>query len=586
MLDIFRKVWQLFPLPKKRKLVFLAILMTFSACLEMIAIGSLLPIVALIQKPSLIQTNLTLSRVSLFLGIHSTHYFLTSLLLLLLIIYVIKNTIVFILSNKQNQFISAEFASLATQLFSSYLNRPYHFHLQINTAQLIRNVTDETVTVLYFVLLPMITLISEGLVILALFSLIIMMNPIASLFSVCFGAMVIYGFFYFIRDKMLHIGKKIQIDSGKMIQYVQEGLGGIKEIKVLSREPYFHNEFSKHVIQYAKGMKQSLVINTLPRLVLETLFIALFVGMFFLFSLLGKSESVIPVMAVFGAAAFRLIPNLNRIMGAITQLKQGSASIDLVVKDLADVKTNIEPRMGTVLPFRFHIDIQGVTYNYPNSKMNALDTISFQIKHGEMIGFMGKSGSGKTTLIDVILGLLTPTRGRVLVDGKDIQENLSQWQNQIGYIPQNIYLIDESLRHNIALGLHPHEIDDERMWLSLEAARLADFVRTLPDGLNAMIGERGVCLSGGQRQRIGIARALYYDPQILILDEATSALDFETEQDIINTIRALRHFKTILVIAHRSSTIEKCDRVCHIEGGKLLLIDSFDKVLKAREDYV
>jgi ATP-binding cassette subfamily C protein len=287
------------------------------------------------------------------------------------------------------------------------------------------------------------------------------------------------------------------------------------------------------------------------------------------FTLDGKGASALPVIGLYAAAAFRLIPSLNRILTSVNRLKQSVSSVHAVMDDLTHVEPPEAEGPGPTTPFAHEIRVRGVHYRYPGADREALAGVSLEIRRGEMVGFIGKSGSGKTTLVDCILGLLPPNQGEVCVDGVDIRNGLAAWRAQIGYIPQNIYLTDDTLRKNVALGLASGDIDDSRVARAIEAAQLAELVGTLPDGLETMIGERGVRLSGGQRQRIGIARAMYSDPQVLVLDEATSALDGATEKAIVNTIAGLKNEKTIIVIAHRMTTIADCDRVFVLEGGVL-----------------
>jgi ATP-binding cassette subfamily C protein len=421
----------------------------------------------------------------------------------------------------------------------------------------------------------LISLISECLVVLALFALIFLVDANTAGLLTALGGALVYAFYRIFRGRMLQIGTQLQDSSGKMIQYAQEGLGGVKEIKVMGREAFFEDGFALHVERYARALRRAQVIHNFPMHFLETLFVASFAGLLIFLTVTHKATNAFPLMGVYAAAAFRLIPSLSRIMTATNRIKQSNNSLMLVVTELSRPRAEASAPPAGSLSFTNGIRVSGLHYQYPGSDTDTLKNISLDISQGEMIGFVGRSGSGKTTLIDCLLGLLEPTRGAVLVDGIDIRENLPQWRRQVGYIPQNIFLTDDSLRKNIALGLDAELIDEDRLWRALEAAQLADFVRELPAGLETTIGERGVRLSGGQRQRIGIARAMYHDPAVLILDEATSALDNETEKAIVETLGGLKREKTILVIAHRMTTIENCDRVFVLQGGEFVASNAF-----------
>jgi ABC-type multidrug transport system fused ATPase/permease subunit len=579
-----KKIWGLFSSRGRKQLLLLAVMMTVAAGLEMVGIGALLPIIGIMQRPDLIQTNRFLSGLSELLGNPSQQNFFIILLVFLLLLFMAKNVFVLFLSAFQFKFFAKEQAALSTKLLSSYLGRPYTFHLQANSAQLLRTVTTDVGNVYYLSMTPLMGLISESLVTFAVFILIVAIDPAAAIFSLCIGGVMLICFYRLLRGRMARIGRDIQTSGGKMMQYAQEGLGGIKEIKVLSREVYFQAAFSKQIGKYTDGMKKSNVINALPRLVLETLFILIFVGVLLILTLGGRLENALPLMAVYAASAFRLIPSLNKVMNAMSLINMGRASIDTVIEDLSKIAdgTRLETKC-VELSFQNSIVLECLRYRYPNAENDAIRQISLTIQRGEMVGFMGKSGSGKTTLIDIILGLLTPSSGSVMVDGQDIQQCLNIWQRKIGYIPQTIYLTDDTLRRNIALGLSDDEIVEKNLWRALDASQLSDFVRLLPDGLDTVVGERGVRLSGGQRQRIGIARAMYYNPEVLILDEATSALDTETEKEIVKTVRSLQGSKTILIIAHRLTTVEGCDRIFYLRDGALYLSGSFKDVTASIE---
>ncbi|MEO8161851.1 MAG: ABC transporter ATP-binding protein, partial [Arenimonas sp.] len=427
-------------------------------------------------------------------------------------------------------------------------------------------------TIFYFTLVPVVSLLAECMVVASLLVLLFLVDPAAATLLALFGGALVLGFYLFFRERMLAIGQMLQDSSGSMVQYAQEGLGAVKEIKVSGREAFFSRAFSVHVDRYARALRRALVIHNFPIHLLESIFIAIFVGILVLLAWTGRSSNAFMLLGVYAAAAFRLIPSLNRIMTAFNRLKQSRPSLTLVMSGLqaGSAPACASASASVSMSFKREIAIRDLHYRYPDSDRDALAGVSLEIRRGEMVGFVGRSGSGKTTLVDCVLGLLVPSSGEILVDGEAIGDCLRAWRSEVGYIPQDIYLTDDSLLKNIALGIDEGEIDQSRVWEALEAAQMAEFVRGLPAGLATTIGERGVRLSGGQRQRIGIARAMYGRPSVLVLDEATSALDHQTEKAIVGTISGLKGLKTILVIAHRLTTIEDCDRVFVLDHGRLV----------------
>jgi ABC-type multidrug transport system fused ATPase/permease subunit len=363
---------------------------------------------------------------------------------------------------------------------------------------------------------------------------------------------------------------------------LQEGLGAVKDVILLGRETDFLAQYRVHNVQSAQAGQLQNTLQQLPRLWLELLAIS---GLAILvISMLAQGnalESILPTLGLFAAAAFRLIPSVNRVLGAVQSLRYGQSVIDILHSELNLTKPDAVKTESPVAPFHSALELKNVTYGYPGASEPSLKGISLAIQRGESIGFIGGSGAGKSTLVDVVLGLLTPDAGKVTVDGKDIQVSLRNWQDQIGYVPQSIFLTDNTLRRNVAFGLSDTQIDDAAVKRSIRAAQLEEFVVSQPDGLETIVGERGIRLSGGQRQRIGIARALYHDPAVLVLDEATSALDNATEAEVMRAVTALHGKKTVLIVAHRLSTVEHCDRLYRLEKGQVVAEGSPQKMLEA-----
>jgi len=571
MLSLFRRLLARLDRGQRLRLAMVVAMLAVGATLEMVGIGALLPITALMQSPGEVAGNPVLASLSDALGSPSPERLFLLLLGALLAFFLLKNAFLVATDLFQYRLLADLQARVANRLVEGYLQRPYAFFLQSNTAGLIRNVTSEVNSLFYFTLVPLVSLAAELLVMLALFALVLLVDPTTALLLSLAGTLLVLGFFRLLRDRMYHIGRLSQESTGRMIQAAQEGFGGIKELRILGRDRHFAGVFAVHSARNARALRRALVVHNFPARALELIFVAVFVLAMAMLALQGKAAVSLPVLAVYAAAAFRLIPSLNRITTALARLRQGQASLRLLMDELeatpADART--DAAAAACPPLAREIVVDGLGYTYPGAAAPSLGAVSLRIGKGEMVAFVGPSGSGKTTLVDCIVGLLSPDAGTVSVDGFDVARDLAGWRRQIGYIPQHVYLVDDSLRRNVALGLEDARIDDARVLQALAAAQLADFVATLPDGLDTRLGERGARLSGGQQQRIGIARALYHDPQVLVLDEATSALDEETERALVETLAGLKRSRTILVIAHRLSTIRDCDRIHHVADGRL-----------------
>jgi ATP-binding cassette subfamily C protein len=429
----------------------------------------------------------------------------------------------------------------------------------------------------------------EGMIVLLIFGLLLAAEPWVSLLA----AVVLGGssllFLSVVREKMHHYGHLQHKSRAAMIQHVSQGLWSLKEARILGREPYFIDAFVQSAATYSRASRFKSMTDELPRRVAETIAV---LGMLLIAGAMlagGSSlQRVLPSLALFTVAALRLLPSSNSIVSAISQLRFNRAVIEEVLQDLRTLDRPAEQaqqRQRLVDPRAMQLDraieVRALHYAYEGGAGEALRAVSLTIPRGAAVAFVGHSGAGKTTLADVLLGLLTPTAGAVAVDGKDIQSDLRAWQHHIGYIPQSVYLCDDSIRRNIAFGREDGEVDDGRVREVLRMAQLEEFVATLPEGLATFVGDRGVRLSGGQRQRIAIARALYHDPPILVMDEATSALDNETERYIIAALEQLKRERTLIIIAHRLTTVRHCDTLFLLHEGKLIGSGSYDELVAA-----
>ncbi len=562
------------------------VLMILGAAIEMIGIGLIPPFVHLLSQPEIIQQNKYLLWIYQLTGMDSIQKFLILVAGGLIIFYVLKNIYLSLLTYVQFKFLFNQQVSLSDRLFSSYLYSPYTFHLERNPAELILNLSNEVLVMFINVLIPGIVLLAELLVTTFVAVFLIIMEPLASLVSVGVIGTATVGFYSLIRKRTGKLGEVRHYHSSKMIQWINQGLGGLKEVKVLGREKFFLNTFTAHSSEYAIASQFVQTISVLPRLFLESIAVITILLIVVVVLVQGRNmQSILPTLSLFAIAAFRLMPSANRILASLTTIRYFSYSVDVIYRDLLALEKtrNLTPPVPKYveksIDFNKIIEIKNVYYQYPNAKNPAVNGISLSIPKSHSIGLVGSSGAGKTTMVDLILGLLTPTQGEILVDGENIQTNLNSWQRQIGYIPQNIYLSDDTIRSNIAFGLPIEEIDEQKVWAAIEAAQLKELVYSLPEQLDTLVGDRGIRLSGGQRQRIGIARALYHDPEILVMDEATAALDNETEREITKALERLSGEKTIIMIAHRLSTVKKCDRLYFLQSGKISCSGTYHQLL-------
>ena len=407
------------------------------------------------------------------------------------------------------------------------------------------------------------------------------MEPMATILSALLLGTSVTIFFKLFRKKISTLGEIRQQASGQMIKWINQGLGANKEVKVSGKEQFFIKSFAEQSQLYANTRRFNQLLNEVPRMFIETIVVTtILIIMLFIILRGGDITTLLSTMGLFAMAAFRLMPSINRMVGAVTSIKYNYPALDVIYEDLLVneenellVNKNINlNKQQNVIKRTFHqgIKLENVFYRYPNQLEYNIYDVSLEIPVGKSVAFVGPSGAGKTTIVDIILGLLNPEKGRVLVDGKELKEQLTLWQKKIGYIPQSIYLSDDSIRHNVAFGMDDKEIDDDAVWRALRDAEMKEFIEKMPEGLDTFVGERGVRLSGGQQQRIGIARALYHNPEILFLDEATSALDTDTEKEIMKAIDGLKGEKTLIIIAHRLSTIENCDMVFQMQNGKIV----------------
>ena len=570
-------VWKLFTNSDRAAFIRIVVMVIVGMFLETISLGIVVPIIGILTQDDYQQKYPFI--VDIF-GNLSREELISAVMVAMVLIYVVRSLFLFWSLWIQKGFSASVSGRLSQSLFSIYLRQPYMFHLQRNSSTLMRNAKNATSVVTCGVD-PFLVLLTDGLVAIAMFALLIAVEPVGTL-----AVLLVFGLSTFVfqrttRRRIDNWGYQVDYHETKILQHLQEGFGGAKDVKVLGRENEFLSQHEKHLGESIRINRIYNVILTLPRSFMEIITI---VGLCLLVvSMVVRGREladIVPILGLFAAAAFRVMPSINRLLMATQTLIFNRSIIASVYKDfLLDSPESHSLKSET--KFATQLELTDVSFKYPTAATASLQNVSLVVQRGEAVGFVGPSGAGKSTLVDVILGLFAPTSGVVKVDGQDVQQNLRNWQNQIGYVPQAIYLTDDTLRRNVAFGLNDENIDDNLVRNAIRLAQLEEFVATLPEKLETVVGERGVRLSGGQRQRIGIARALYHNPSVLVLDEATSSLDTPTEHGVMQAVQALQGSKTVLIVAHRLSTVEYCDRLYKIENARITEEGTFDKVVKS-----
>ena len=573
------KLNYIFSRKEKVKLAFVLVAIVIGSFLELGAVAVFTPFVEAVMNPEKIQENVLLSSVVTLFHPKTQSMVFVILAISICLVYVIKNVYLTIMQNMILTFSYKMRMNLAVQLLTTYMQEPYTFHLSKNVAELQRCLQ---VDANQFMLLVngVLQLLTEAIVCIALgFYLFHTSHSITvvvgTLMIICVG-----GFSFVAKHVSLRLGQRNQDYNAKLIMWINQALGGIKEVKVLHREHFFVDAYRNNYKKLIRGAKKNEMLATVPKYIIETVCIrGLLLGVVVKI-MWGRREvaDIIPQLAGIAVAAFRLLPSMGKLNAYINNIMYCRPSLDLIYQDLKEVEhlqNTVKEDLATdtnerKMHLENEISVEYISYRYPNTEQYVLDGVNFKIPKGKTVALIGNSGAGKTTMADIILGILPPDKGRIVADGWDVYENLDAWHSMLGYIPQTIYLSDDSIRNNIAFGVEEDKIDEEAVIAALEKAQLLEFVKTLPNGLNTYVGDRGVRLSGGQRQRIGIARALYHDPEILVLDEATSALDNETEHAVMESIESLQGSKTILIIAHRLTTIRKADVIYEVVNGTMV----------------
>jgi ABC-type multidrug transport system fused ATPase/permease subunit len=557
------------------------ILVVISSSLEVVSLGAVIPVIGLIVGG---ESDLESSWIPESLrGVSDTR--LTILLLSLLVLtFLIKN--LFLLASmyfeQRSQF--SLMNRIAQRLFETYLGQPYEFHLRHSSSVLMRNVEDYSGTVVYF-LRPSLQLLADTLTGAGLLAVLFAVDPLStSIIAVLFGGTA-FVVLRLTRDRARGWGEKRLELRESFRSALLSGFGGVKEIKLFGRDREVTELHRRSVYGSARISYLFNIAQSVPRAVLEVLAVAGVATTVLVSILRGESaRDSILIIALFGVAAFRILPSMNRVVVALQQMALARPGLEGAVEGLSlEVQESASSEIAPLGQFR-ELKLEDVVYQYPNTDMPVLDLERLSVRSGDSVGIVGSSGSGKSTLVDVLIGILSPLRGTIQVNGVDIARLRRQWQDKIGYVPQHVYLMDTTLRRNVAFGLPEKSISDEQVERALRQANLLEFVQTLPNGWDTEVGERGVRLSGGQRQRLGIARALYGNPEVIVLDEATSALDAATEREIVESFREIAYDHTLIVVAHRTSTLKYCNRLIRLERGRIVQEGTFEEVIGSLPD--
>lgn len=569
MKKIFKKFGQLFDKTQKRNVIILFFITLFGAFFEVAGVSLMIPMVTAIMDPNIIYTNkfaVTVCRI-FNLGSHKT--FVIFCICALILIYAAKNIYLILQQYAQARFIYNNRFKTQKTLLHAYLGRPYEFYLNSNSGEVLRTVNNDVLDT-FGLLSTIIQFFSETIVSFALIVTVFVIDPLMASCISLMMVLVITVILKVVKPKLAAKGRELRLHRARANSWLLQSIHGIKEIKVAQKEEYFENNFNESGSKQNAAEKTEYIFSSTPRMLIELFCICSTLSVIAILIYVGRPLDVlIPSLAALAMSAVKILPSANRIVAAASSIAYRGPSIDRLLENINGIADYKENRVSSdkQMEFKKEIVLDGITYSYPNTKSKVLDNASMVIPVGKSVGIVGKSGAGKTTTVDIMLGLLQQKSGKILADGKDVSESYSAWLNGIGYIPQSIFMLDGTIRDNVMFG---NDGNDDKTWKALEEAQLADFVRSLPQQLDTEIGEGGIRLSGGQRQRIGIARALYQNPKLLVFDEATSSLDNETEAAIMESIEKLHGKKTIIIIAHRLQTIEKCDLVYRVEKGKII----------------
>lgn len=584
MIRIVKKFGSIMTHEQKIRLVILGVLMVIGAVLEMVGVSLVFPLMTAVMDKNFMDKPYMKVVCEMF-HIQTYHEAMMLILGALIFIYVVKNAFLFLEYYLQYRFVCNNRFLVQRQLLQVYMYRPYEFYLNATTAEIMRIINTDVVNA-FSLLTTVLNFFTEIIVSAALIIIIFVIDPVmAALIGLVLGLIMLL-IFKAVKPVLRRASQRFMKNTSLSNKWLLQSLNGIKDVKVSHKEEYFIEEYAVYGQKAIDAEKINSVVTMLPRLLIEAVSISAVLSVIMVLLAMGQSiDALMPQLTAFAFAAVRLLPSTTRISGAVNSAAFQEPMLDNLIKNLNAAKEleqqkqqeqTIEQQRretalqsGRRLSYEKQFELSGIHFAYPNAEAKVLDGADMVIPVGSSVGIIGASGSGKTTAVDLLLGLLKPQSGGVFTDGMDIHEDYYDWLSHLSYIPQTIYMLDDTIRANIAFGIHKDQIDDQRVWKAAQEAQLLEFIDSLPQGMETKIGERGVRLSGGQRQRIGIARALYTDPELVIFDEATSALDNETEAAIMESINSLHGRKTLVIIAHRLTTIEECDYIYRVENARI-----------------
>ncbi|MBR6826418.1 MAG: ABC transporter ATP-binding protein [Oscillospiraceae bacterium] len=575
-MKLFKQIGYVFTGKQRWKMAGIFFLQFIETLMEFFSITLILPFVSILTQMDQMEQSSWYGLIRRIFGEQEPQSVLLILTLSMIGLYIVKNLYILLLTNIRVRFLSTNQIRMGARMVNCYMHKPYTFHLQRNTAQIVRNVNSD-VSGAFNVIASLFALVSDILIISILVIFLFAVDTVMTLATLIGLAFCSVLYFLVVRRKIREAGEHNREYGAKMIKAIQQAMGGIKEVKIMGREAHFVEVYNHAGTEFVTRRRKYHILSAVPGRLIETVCMGSILGVIAYKIWAGENlAEVVPSLSAFAIAAVRLLPRANAINTHINGIAYHLPSLqalydDLTESDRQEAAQKLEMEERRKNPKRKNEDgnivIENIRFTYPETDKAVLENVSMKVPKGSSVGIIGVTGAGKTTLVDLILGLLKPDEGRICYGSMDIHEDYARWRECIGYIPQTIYLIDDTIRKNVALGIADEEISDADVWRALENAQLAEFVRGLKDGLDTVIGERGVRISGGQRQRIGIARALYRDPEILFFDEATSSLDNETESALMEAINTLGSSKTMIIVAHRLTTIEKCDKIFRVADG-------------------
>lgn len=568
MLHIINKFRTILNKQQKHRIIVITFMMIIGALLETLGVGLILPLVSAVTTPNIIESNDKVKIICKMFDLHSTKAFIIFVILILIFVYIFKNIYLFLQYYVQYRFICNNRFMIQRQLMEKYLKSPYEYFLYADSGEIIRSINSDT-SRSFALLSSVLGFFTEAFVCVALVITIIVTDPFMAFLSAGILGIVLLLIENIVRPFLKKAGERYQDNASKVNKWLLQSINGIKEIKVGEKEKYFLGQFSKYGKRAIDSEKINSVLGTVPRLCIEAVSMSTILGVIAVLMYNGREiDAMLPQLTAFAFAAVRLMPSVNRMSNYFNSMAYQEPALNKLVEMLTEAKEQVFCEIKTIkndgITINKKVELKDITYVYPNTEIPIFQKANMEIPIGASVGIVGASGSGKTTAVDILLGLLLPQSGKVLSDGTDIWEDYHGWLSSISYIPQMIFMLDDTIEANVAFGISKEGVDKSKVWKALEEAQLDNFVKSLPEGLDTTIGERGIRLSGGQRQRIGIARALYSNPKLLIFDEATSALDNDTESAVMESINSLHGRKTMLIIAHRLGTIEGCDIVYRV----------------------